>query len=369
LTMLVTAGCGGGSGCSHNCAAGNGSASTTAPALENRPAYARPGPYVVAIATIEADREIDVFYPAPKGSAKGVGRATFDIRQASHDPDGVPLKPDSSQLQDLPAYRDLKPAPGRFPVVLFSHDYGASPLQNATLESDIAAWGFIVIAPDEVARDTLALIKGTATVNDARDARDLERALGAVASDPSLSHSLNIAHVAAVGDGQGGATALAALSMPNVDGAVAWASVAPTGAVAPKPVMLIGAARDIAYGSTVQREILGHLAGPRRLVLLGGGAGHATFVDECEQLRDTGELIPGNDKLNSLENAGDRVLALAQNGCFSNEIEPSLVWPVIAHFTVAELRSVFGIDPSPVGLGERIAAAFPNVPLTYEQHS
>ena len=59
-------------------------------------------------------------------------------------------------------------------------------------------------------------------------------------------------------------------------------------------------------------------------------------------------------------------LELSLNGCYPDEVEPELVWPAITHFTVAFLRSEFGIDPEPVGLGDAIARAFPNVPLTYE---
>jgi predicted dienelactone hydrolase len=325
------------------------------------PAYARPGPYVVSLTTITAaKRDIDVLYPALAESETGKPYASYDIRAATHDPGSPPLPADPSQLVALPAYSDLPPAAGRFPVVLFSHATGAIPLQNATLEADLAAWGFVVIAPDHTERDALAAVEGRASVNDTRDAQVLIAALNAVAAAPNLGPMLDLSHVAAVGHAQGGATALAALAFPQVETAVAWASIPPTLPVARKPVMLIGAQHDLEFGPVAQRLIYAGLSGAKRLIMLGGGAGNATFSDPCEQLRVSGELIPGGDVSNN-----DQVLNLAQNGCFPDEIDPELVWPVITHFTVAQLRSVFGIDRGPVGLANAIASAFPNVPLTY----
>ena len=63
--------------------------------------------------------------------------------------------------------------------------------------------------------------------------------------------------------------------------------------------------------------------------------------------------------------SGNNLVDLSQNGCYPDEIDPRVVWPVIVHFTVAFLRSVFKIDPAPVGLGDAIASAFPHVPITY----
>jgi dienelactone hydrolase len=337
----------------------------TVPVPGSNPAYAHDGPHVVSIVTLQtASTAIEVLYPALPGSEKGKPRATYDLRAALRDPKLPALKPDPSQLVSLPAYRDLPPATGRFPVVLFSHAYGAVPLQSSTLEIDIAAWGFVVIAPDHIERDTLAVAQGRASVNDVRDALALRSAMDVVATTPELGAMLDTTHIAAVGHAQGGATAIASLAVTDVDTAVAWASVAPVGALAGgagKPVMLIGAQRDFEDGSKVQNGIYARLTGPKRLVLLGGGAGHATFVDECLTLRSSG-LLP----LGGGVRTGDRLADLAQNGCHPDEVDPLVAWPVILHFTVAHLRDVFGIDRPPVGMGDAIASAFPKLPLTYE---
>jgi dienelactone hydrolase len=364
VSVLLFASCSGTSG-RHGPAISSPTTRGTVPAPGANPAYAHAGPSAVSVMTLTtASSAIEVLYPARPGSEKGRPRATYDLREALRDPKLPALKPDPSQLVSLPAFRDLPPAPGRFPVVLFSHAYGAVPLQSSTLEIDIAAWGFVVIAPDHVERDTLAVAQGRATVDDARDALALRAAMGVVAANPRLGAMLDTTRVAAVGHAQGGATALAALELADVDTAVAWASVAPAGGAAGgagKPAMLIGAQRDLADGSKVQMQIYARLTGPKRLVLLGGGAGHATFVDECLTLRSSGLLSPGGGVT-----TGDHLADLAQNGCHPDEVDPLVAWPVIVHFTVAHLRDVFGVDRSPVGLGDAIASAFPKLPLTYE---
>jgi predicted dienelactone hydrolase len=362
VSLLLLAGCG---GSSHH--QGTSSNPTTTSRHANvapdvNPAYADPGPNVVALTTLNlANRDFEVLYPARKGSESGKVHATYDLRDTLHTPSSKPLPNDSNQRITLPAYRDLPPASGKYPVVVFSHDFGSDPFANVTLEADIAAWGFVVIAPDHTERDSLAVLQGRASVNDQRDAAVLQTALNTAKANSRLAPMLDLAHVAAVGHGQGGAAALTALALPGFDVAVGWASVAPTAAVAAKPVLLVGAQHDLEDGSAVQRGMYGKLRGPRRLVLLGGGAGHATFADQCEDLRASGQLVAGSDR--ATEN---HVIDRAQNGCFPDEVDPISAWPVIAHFTIAELRAVFGIDRTPVGLGDKIASAFPDVPLTYE---
>jgi dienelactone hydrolase len=365
VSTALLVGCAGGSG--HKAASTTAApASTTVPPREANPAYARNGPYPVAMVTLisSSGRTVHVMYPGLPGSEKDQEHASYDLREALRDPAAPALKPDEAQIVTLPAYLDLPPAEGPFPVVVFSHGYGAVPLQSSTLVIDLAAWGFVVIAPDHVERNAFAVVKGTAKVDDRRDAEVLRRSLDLVAADEGLRPLLDLDHVAAVGYAQGGATAIAALARPEFAAAVGWASVAPTSSAANgagKPVMLIGARQDFEFGTDVQEQIYAKFTGPKRLVLVGGGAGHATFVDECESLRVSGLLAPGGG-----EPTGDRLLDLSQNGCHPDEVDPVVAWPTIVHFTVAELRTVFGIDRTPVGLGDKIASAFEKVPLGYE---
>jgi dienelactone hydrolase len=364
MVMTIATGCGGAGG---NSPRAHDPVSTTAPSAAASPTYAEPGPNVVGITTVHLPtRVIDVFYPARRGSQSGVPHATFDLREPLRDPLGPPPGGSDAELVSMPAYRDLPAAAGSFPVVLFSHDLGGFPLQDASLESSIAAWGFVVIAPDHVERDMFALSKGRALVDDVHDAQVLFAAMSLMTHDPSIGRAMDLSHVAAVGHAQGGGAALAALGLPGVGAAVTWASSKPSAPVVKKPVLLIGAQHDLEFGTKVQHGIYSKLSGPHSLVLLGGGAGNATFADACQTLHESGTLSAGGDEIDPTNRTGDALVAVAQNGCFPGEVEPRIVWPAIAHFTVAFLRSVFGIDAQPVGLGDTIASAFPKVPLTYQ---
>ena len=57
------------------------------------------------------------------------------------------------------------------------------------------------------------------------------------------------------------------------------------------------------------------------------------------------------------------------NGCGKADLTPERFFPVVQHFTVAELRDVFRIDASPVGLGDGVTQAFPGVTVTYRHVS
>ena len=57
---------------------------------------------------------------------------------------------------------------------------------------------------------------------------------------------------------------------------------------------------------------------------------------------------------------------LLLNGCERSALSPEAFWPVVQHFTVAELRAAFGID-TPVGLEAAMTCAFPGITVTYEQ--
>jgi hypothetical protein len=94
-----------------------------------------------------------------------------------------------------------------------------------------------------------------------------------------------------------------------------------------------------------------------------GNAGHNTFTDTCEVIRGGGGLIEYARK-NKL--VSGELLDLATNGCAKKNLDPQRFFPVVQHFTVAQLRDVFGIDSQPVGLGDGVTGAFDGVEVTYE---
>lgn len=311
-------------------------------------AYAAEGQYVVGLTTVQlADRVVEVLYPATEGTGTLADLAGLERRR--------------QVFRDATASDD-----GPFPVVLYSHGFAGSPLVSANLQAGIASWGFVVAAPDHIERNTAAVFgPGGATTDAARDVQTMQEALAGVVAagegDGPLAGAVDGGRVASAGHSAGGGTALNALRLPEVTTTVTWAGVKPTGEPLPKePVTVIGAEADVAVGGDVQREVYAALPGPKRLVQLDGGAGHATFLDLCPGARrdviESGQPRP----------AGSGLLRLAFDGCDADDVDPMEAWRVIQHFTVASLRDGLGIDEEPVGLGDAVVDAFPNVPVRYE---
>jgi predicted dienelactone hydrolase len=177
-----------------------------------------------------------------------------------------------------------------------------------------------------------------------------------------LAGAVDGQRVVTSGHSAGGGTALNALRLPEVTATVTWAGVSPTDEPLPdEPVLVLGAEADIAITGDDQREVYESLPGPKRLVQLDGGAGHATFIDVCAAARreviESGQPRP----------QGSGIIALAFDGCDADDVDPIEAWRVIQHFTVAHVRESLGIDDAPVGLDEAVLDEFPDVPVRYEQ--
>ena len=326
------------------------SSDEAAPAERDRSAeaaFADEGPRPVGLTTVQlADRTVEVLYPAADESGTP---AEIDS-----------LEDDRQVLQDAPASDD-----GPFPVVLYSHGFASSPLVSANLQAGIASWGFVVAAPDHVERNTAALGRGDPRVDPARDVQTMQEALAGVVAageaDGPLAGAVDESRVASAGHSAGGGTALNALRLPEVTATVTWAGVPPTGEPLPdEPVLVLGAVADIAVGGDEQREVYEALPGPKRLVQLEGGAGHATFIDLCPDARreviESGQPRP----------QASGIVALAFDGCDADDVDPIEAWRVIQHFTVAHVRDALGLDEAPVGLDDGVLDEFPDVPVIYE---
>jgi predicted dienelactone hydrolase len=180
---------------------------------------------------------------------------------------------------------------------------------------------------------------------------------------PELKSVVDVSRIGAVGHSAGGNTAFNALNDPRIKVAVGWAPVPPSGPPANKPTMIIGAGADNALTPAELAKEYASFPAPKRFVEIGGNrAGHNTFTDVCVVIRGGGGLVQFALK-NHFITPG--LAKLATNGCASNDMDPAQFWPVVQHFTVAELRDALGIDPQPVGLGDGIVNAFDGVKVVY----
>jgi dienelactone hydrolase len=330
------------------------------------PAYTKPGPYKVGYTTLRmTDRDVAVWYPADDAAVAGKKKATYD--QATPLPENLKglVPPKYNTVVTMDAYKDVPAsAKGPFPVVLFSHGAGGYRLVNSALDVGIASWGFVVVSADYLERGLVAQVTGGKLDNNpARDRRLMLQSLDLVQHENEragsvLRGSVNASLAGAVGHSAGGGTAFDALSDERVKVAVGWAPVPPSITPAVKPTMIIGAANDIALTPPRLAKTYESFPAPKRRVEI-GNAGHNTFTDVCTVIRGGGGLIEFA-RQNHL--VAENLLKLGLNGCAKRDTDPKKFWPVVQHFTVAELRSVL-LGAQPVGLGDGITRAFPELTM------
>ena len=343
-------------------------ATTIAPTDEA--VYASPGPYKVGYTTLRmTDRFVDVWYPADPNAVVGRPRATYDQRTALP-PALQHFVPDAyNSVVTMQAYRDVAgSATGPFPVVLFSHGTPAFRTASSALDAGVASWGFVVVSVDYVERGEVTQFPGQAPVSldEARDRRLMLASLDLVAAENKRPTSVlyglvDVARVASAGHSAGGTTALNALNDPRLTAAVLWAPAIPTTPIAKKPIMIIGASGDIAVTPAVLGKAYAALPAAKRWVEV-GPAGHNSFTDLCLVTRAGGGYVKFAIDTQLIPPAAATLLL---NGCGNTDLRSERFFPVVQHFTVAELRSVFGIDKQPVGLGDGITQSFPGITVTY----
>jgi predicted dienelactone hydrolase len=109
---------------------------------------AEPGPAPVGVRTLElADPSrqnstgtgprtfpVEIYYPSTSDAVAGAPR---DVVQVF----GIELFP-------TPTYRDVARAPGRFPLVVYSHGSGGIRFENLALAAHLASHGYVVVAGD-----------------------------------------------------------------------------------------------------------------------------------------------------------------------------------------------------------------------------
>jgi dienelactone hydrolase len=343
-------------------------ATTTAP--RDEAIYASPGPYKVGYTTLRmTDRYVDVWYPADQNTVEGKAKATYTQRTPLP-PDLKHFVPDAyNTVVTMEAYKDVAgSAKGPFPVVLFSHGASAYRMANSALTAGIASWGFVVVSADYLERGVVTQLPGQKplTLDPKRDKRLMLASLDLITKEneraASVLHGIiDGTRVAAAGHSAGGTTAFDALNDPRVKGAVGWAPSAPSATPADKPTMIIGASNDIGVPPTQLATTYGSFPAPKRRVEI-GNAGHNSFTDLCLVTRSGGGMVQYAVKSHLV---GQALAKLLLNGCEKTAVIPEQFFPVVQHFTVAELRSVLHIDTEEVGLGDTISRAFPGITITY----
>jgi dienelactone hydrolase len=348
-------------------------ASSRGPNLANR------GLYAVGVTTLDlgsagkyGERLATVFYPAD--ASKVAGHVLFSYQLSAPLPQAllaiIPPKYNSTVTVD--AHVDAPRArSGPFPIVLFSHGFGASRLYYSNLLSGIASWGFVVVSADYLERGLLSQASGgSVTDTPGQDLRTMFSSLSVTetaSADPAspLYGVADASKVAAIGHSAGGQTAFDALNDPRVALAIGWAPVGPSGPPSHKPVMIIGEQEDVALTSATLTGEFNKFPGPTKFVEI-SGEGHNTYTDICTSIRNGNGGLVGFAI--SLHLVSQELAKLAINGCTTKNLPPQRFWPIVQYYTVAELRSGLDIDhtasPGPTTPGQ-----FPGFTVTSRQHS
>ena len=354
--------------------------STVSPAVAAK-AYEAVGPNPVGVTTytLPAGNQVEVWYPAVKGTT---GTISYDVR------DYVPAAIKALLTTDVPATfsypgkRGAAAAPGKFPLVLFSHGFSGIRLQSSHLTSHLASWGMVVASPEHPSRDlTHALVGDLGPAQASVD--DIKATLQLVTDENGKAGSLldghvDLEHVAIVGHSAGGGTALAATQqIPAIDGFVSLASGifkntgtattvagATTTVPAPmsdKPSLFVAGKDDhVAVFSQVTKPAFDAAPAPSRLWLI-DRLGHNGFDDFCTF--GNGKGIIGVAEAAGLGPALARpplsqFKSLGEDGCLPPALPVQQVWPVIDHVVTSWLRNLFGTDAQPVGLDASVAGQY-----------
>ena len=336
--------------------------------------FTGPGPFAAGVTTLSLKASgplVEVWYPATPASVKGHTPASYNV--ATWLPTAlrtlIPAGFDGA-IYRTDAYRGVPVASGRFPLVVFTHGYSGFRDQSTFLTTRLASWGFVVAAPDLPDNDLTAVLSGKTSQGITADIAEQQQVITLMADDAQASgmfHGhIDVSRVAAIGHSLGGAISEAlAAADPRVTtfigmagatvGSFGQTTSGATSIVPDKPGMLmVGTADQIASPTGIAKAFTA-MKSPKRLVTL-HNFGHLVFSDICEIGAGKGGLLAIAGEVHIA--VPPSLKKLASDGCNAPDTPVSQGWPVIRQSVTAQLRHVFGFDPSLAGL-TGLKAAFP----------
>ena len=276
-------------------------AATLASMVEGR------GKYAVGVRTVEVTGArgrvlpVEIWYPVEPASAAGAQPATYDFP-------GLEVPTEQAVI-------GAPPAPGPFPLVVYSHGSGGLRYVSGFLTEHLASHGFVVVAPDHLGNTALDEFTGSAEPQEqvAQDRPvDVQAVIDAATSGAlgfeDITPAIDTAHVGVIGHSFGGFTALttganasAAGGEPEVDAVVGMAPYSEiiddqTLGANKVPTMLLSGTSDVTTPIPDNTERPWSLTPGRPLVRADiSQAGHQSFTDVCryqELARSRTDLPP-----------------------------------------------------------------------------
>ncbi|GAA4378425.1 lipase [Nocardioides caricicola] len=325
--------------------------------------YSADGRYAVGerTMTLPSGVKVEVWYPARKKDVVGQPEGSYDvvdwIPSIYNIPDGASVPYPSGGVRGVPV------AKGRFPLVVFSHGYAGFRTQSSALTAAIASWGFVVAAPEHPSRNLTRVLPSNAPPATTTDVEDLQQAISMVGKANGAKRSwlfghVNMKQIGALGHSAGGR---AVESLASVDKRVdTFIGMAPghDAELAPvqKPSLVLAATDDEIITLDRIEAAYDTFAAPKRIVLFGGG--HLLFSDLCDIGESDGGLLAVAELLGFP--VPQSLIRLATDGCIAPALEPSVALPAVQHTVIAQLRRVFGLDPTDAAF-DGLVEAYPGV--------
>ena len=267
---------------------GGGDAAVAPDAAEPLRDPGMPGPWAVGVRTVrltDASRnrsfDVDVWFPVDPAHVDGSANK-YKLESLF----GTLASIDSA------ARRNATPAPGTWPLVLFSHGYGGIRFQSYFVTEHLASHGFVVVAPDHPGNTLLDFAQ---LGNDgAAMQSSIDRPLDVMfALDKAIGGQLGVAidpqRVSMTGHSFGGWTTLeVARRDPRVKVAFPMAPGFRNGstpdfvATLGRPLLLIGGSEDDTCEFPANQEAPFMIAQTPKFLLEVMNAGHLDFSNLCE---------------------------------------------------------------------------------------
>ena len=360
--------------------AGANSDQTTTLDRSEQPAFAEPGPYPVGVRTFPLGTDgakVDVWYPTTDEAATGTTPVVYRLS------DWLPPTLQARVSEDVDAFatnahRDVAPSnDGPFPLVLFSHGFASYRDQSTFLTTHLASWGIVVASPDHLSRGLLSILGGGTPDPDAaiEDMHATVALLRNTVTEPGgpLEGTIDYDRVATAGHSAGSDTAIRTAGDPElgveVDAYIAMSAgesrTNPARTPLPDvPSVFMAGSVDATVAPSDSQRRYERAPTPKRYYEY-AKSGHLVFTDICQIGKEQGGVLALASTF-GIE-VPERLQRLAGDGCQATALPTPKVWPAIRHFTVANLRAVWGIDDPPVGLAA--VDAFDGVEITTESSS
>ena len=322
-----------------------------------------PGPWPVGAKTVTlAGLTTEVWYPATLGSDAGQTPIVYDIREHLPPADAAKIPDSDNPPQNCNCFRDLPldQAHGPYPLVVFIHGTAAFRTQSLTFMTHWASRGFVVVSADHPGIELKDILGGT-NIGTSDEAGDTNKALDALAAPSGdlafLVGHLDGARIAVSGHSAGGSATAGFGNRAQV--LIPMAAMGVSAGSTLKSTLVMGAGMDGIAQYTGQQMGYSSSPKPKRLVGLGGDAGHLAFSDLCAIGADKGGILQIAEDHGIMVNP--LIAALAQDGCKPGQLAPDLGWHVVNFATSAVLEETLQCSQSSAAQIAGIANAVPNV--------